>query len=96
MYLGGPKCKEYCPFNYLYSCCPTEQGFITMLGRPGPTQADVKEGESLSLKVEFDAYPAPGSLSWSYNDKQLLNTTEHVITIHRRKYRYREVTVCHL
>ncbi|XP_019111880.2 KIT proto-oncogene, receptor tyrosine kinase b isoform X2 [Larimichthys crocea] len=65
-----------------------EQGFITMLGRPGPTQADVKEGESLSLKVEFDAYPAPGSLSWSYNDKQLLNTTEHVITIHRRKYRY--------
>ncbi|XP_049901281.1 KIT proto-oncogene, receptor tyrosine kinase b isoform X3 [Epinephelus moara] len=64
-----------------------DQGFITMLGSPGPVQADVKEGESLSLKVELDAYPAPRSLSWSYNSKQLLNTTEHVITIYRRKYR---------
>lgn len=58
-----------------------------MLGSPGPVQADVKEGESLSLRVELDAYPSPGSLSWSYNGKRLLNTTEHVITIHRRKYR---------
>ncbi|XP_034544950.1 KIT proto-oncogene, receptor tyrosine kinase b isoform X1 [Notolabrus celidotus] len=65
-----------------------EQGFITMLGIPSPVKADVKEGESLSLRVEFDAYPAPSPLSWSYNNKKLLNTTEHVITIHRRKYRY--------
>uniref|UniRef100_A0A3B4YP85 Mast/stem cell growth factor receptor Kit n=1 Tax=Seriola lalandi dorsalis TaxID=1841481 RepID=A0A3B4YP85_SERLL len=47
---------------------------------------DVKEGESLSLRVELDAYPSLNSLFWSYNDKRLLNTTEHVITIHRRKY----------
>ncbi|XP_036972148.1 KIT proto-oncogene, receptor tyrosine kinase b isoform X2 [Acanthopagrus latus] len=65
-----------------------DQGFITMLGDPSPVQADVKEGESLSLRAEFDAYPKPDSLSWSYNGKQLLNTTEHVITIHRHKYRY--------
>ncbi|XP_033985372.1 KIT proto-oncogene, receptor tyrosine kinase b isoform X1 [Trematomus bernacchii] len=64
-----------------------DQGFITMLGSPAPVQADVKEGESLSLRVELSAYPAPRSLSWSYNGKRLLNTTEHVITIHRRKYR---------
>ncbi|XP_029297663.1 KIT proto-oncogene, receptor tyrosine kinase b [Cottoperca gobio] len=64
-----------------------DQGFITMLGGPAPIQADVKEGESLSLRVEFNAYPAPSSLSWSYNGKKLLNTTEHVITIHRRNYR---------
>ncbi|XP_068177412.1 KIT proto-oncogene, receptor tyrosine kinase b [Antennarius striatus] len=65
-----------------------ERGFIDMLGPPSPIQSDVKEGESLSLRVEFDAYPAPTSLSWSYNGKQLLNTTEHVITVHRHKYRY--------
>ncbi|XP_029365256.1 KIT proto-oncogene, receptor tyrosine kinase b isoform X1 [Echeneis naucrates] len=65
-----------------------DQGFITTLGSPGPVQADVKEGESLSLRVELDAYPSPSSLFWSFNGKRLLNTTEHVITIHRRKYRY--------
>uniref|UniRef100_A0A672Z2V6 receptor protein-tyrosine kinase n=1 Tax=Sphaeramia orbicularis TaxID=375764 RepID=A0A672Z2V6_9TELE len=64
------------------------RGFITMLGSPDPVQADVKEGESLSLRVQFDAYPAPRSLSWSYNGQRLLNTTEHVITVHRHKYRY--------
>lgn len=64
-----------------------------MLGSEGPIQADVKEGESLSLRVEFDAYPAPSSLSWSYNGRRLLNTTEHVITIHHHKYRYNMFTV---
>uniref|UniRef100_A0A8C4GSM8 receptor protein-tyrosine kinase n=1 Tax=Dicentrarchus labrax TaxID=13489 RepID=A0A8C4GSM8_DICLA len=81
-----PICLRF--FNYAPFCCSTERGFITILGSPGPVQADVKEGDSLSLRVEFVAYPAPSSLSWSYNSKQLLNTTEHVITIHRRKYRY--------
>nr|XP_057925311.1 KIT proto-oncogene, receptor tyrosine kinase b isoform X2 [Doryrhamphus excisus] len=65
-----------------------DKGFITMFGHPSPIRADVQEGESLSLRVEFDAYPAPGTLFWSYNDKRLLNTTEHVITIHKHKYRF--------
>ncbi|XP_047433673.1 KIT proto-oncogene, receptor tyrosine kinase b [Mugil cephalus] len=64
-----------------------DKGFVTILGSPGPIQANVKEGESLSLKVEFRAYPAP-IMSWSYYGKRLLNTTEHVITVHRHKYRY--------
>ncbi|XP_062285688.1 KIT proto-oncogene, receptor tyrosine kinase b [Scomber scombrus] len=64
------------------------QGFISMSGSTSPVQADVREGESLSLRVEFHAYPAPSSLFWSYNGKQLLNTTEHVITVHQHKYRY--------
>lgn len=63
-----------------------------MLGDPSPVQADVKEGESLSLRAEFDAYPQPSDLSWSYGSKRLLNTTEHVITVHRRKYRYGRMT----
>lgn len=68
-----------------------------MLGNPNlvdPVQVDVKEGESLKLRVDFETYPAPSSLSWSYNGKQLLNTTEHVITIHRHKYRYSMFSLC--
>uniref|UniRef100_A0A8C6SGV0 receptor protein-tyrosine kinase n=1 Tax=Neogobius melanostomus TaxID=47308 RepID=A0A8C6SGV0_9GOBI len=63
-----------------------DKGFISMLGSPGPVHAAVKEGESLSLKVQFEAHPAPRSLSWSFNDKHLLNTTEHSITVLKKKY----------
>lgn len=83
-----------CNNNNYFRCFPPEQGFFTMLGSPGPIQANVKEGESLDLRVEFDAYPAPSSWSWSYGGKQLLNTTEHAITVHRHKYRYVGWTVC--
>ncbi|XP_015244077.1 PREDICTED: mast/stem cell growth factor receptor kita-like isoform X1 [Cyprinodon variegatus] len=65
-----------------------DKGFIAVFGGPSPVKADVKEGESLTLRVEFDAYPAPRSMSWSYNGKHLLNTTEHVITVRRHKYRF--------
>ncbi|XP_014899299.1 KIT proto-oncogene, receptor tyrosine kinase b isoform X1 [Poecilia latipinna] len=67
-----------------------DQGFITPLGNHSPIQ-EVKEGESLTLRVEFDAYPAPRSIFWSYNKEHLLNTTEHVITVRpvkHRKYRF--------
>ncbi|XP_030588402.1 KIT proto-oncogene, receptor tyrosine kinase b isoform X2 [Archocentrus centrarchus] len=65
-----------------------DQGFIKMFVSQSPVQEEVKEGESLSLRIEFDAYPAPSFVSWSYNGKLLHNTTEHVITIHQQKYRY--------
>ncbi|KAJ3614042.1 hypothetical protein NHX12_017619 [Muraenolepis orangiensis] len=42
-----------------------DRGFIMMAGRPGPSEVDVKEGESLSLRVEFDSYPAPNTMSWT-------------------------------
>lgn len=68
--------------------CPApEHGFFRLLGSAGPVQAHVREGESLSLRVDFDAYPAPSSWSWSYDGKQLLNTSEHVITVRRHSYR---------
>ncbi|XP_061883321.1 mast/stem cell growth factor receptor kita-like isoform X1 [Entelurus aequoreus] len=65
-----------------------DKGFITMLGLPSPARADVQEGESLSLRVEFDAYPAPRSLFWSHKNQRLLNTSEHVITVHQHRYRF--------
>uniref|UniRef100_A0A8C7ZKH7 receptor protein-tyrosine kinase n=1 Tax=Oryzias sinensis TaxID=183150 RepID=A0A8C7ZKH7_9TELE len=64
------------------------KGFITAKEAPNLVQKYVKEGETLNLKVDFEAYPAPHSWSWSYQGKRLLNTTEHVITLHRRNYRY--------
>uniref|UniRef100_A0A8C5D4H9 receptor protein-tyrosine kinase n=1 Tax=Gouania willdenowi TaxID=441366 RepID=A0A8C5D4H9_GOUWI len=60
--------------KYVFS---SDRGFITMLGEPSPVHSYVKEGESLSLKVHFDAYPPPKSLLWSHNGKRLLNTTEY-------------------
>ncbi|CAL1601523.1 unnamed protein product [Knipowitschia caucasica] len=65
-----------------------DKGYISMSGGSGPVQAVVKEGENLSLKVQFESYPAPRALSWSFNGKHLLNTTEHFITVHKKKYRY--------
>uniref|UniRef100_A0A669E0U4 receptor protein-tyrosine kinase n=1 Tax=Oreochromis niloticus TaxID=8128 RepID=A0A669E0U4_ORENI len=52
-----------------------------------PVQEEVKEGESLSLKVEFDAYPAPSFMSWSYNGKILHNTTDISLWV-ERFYKY--------
>ncbi|XP_029001613.1 KIT proto-oncogene, receptor tyrosine kinase b [Betta splendens] len=65
-----------------------DQGFISMSGGPDADQVDVKEGNSLSLRAQFKAYPAPASLAWSFNGRRLLNTTEHVITVRHHKYRY--------
>uniref|UniRef100_A0A6Q2XGM3 receptor protein-tyrosine kinase n=1 Tax=Esox lucius TaxID=8010 RepID=A0A6Q2XGM3_ESOLU len=67
---------------------PPERGFISILGDSRPTPSTVREGESLSLRVELEAYPRPSALSWSYNGKTLHNGTGHVITIYRHRYRY--------
>ncbi|KAM9314826.1 KIT proto-oncogene, receptor tyrosine kinase b [Pholidichthys leucotaenia] len=65
-----------------------DQGFITMVRSPDLIQTVIKEGESLSLQVEFKAYPAPSFMYWSYNGRHIHNTSEHIITVHQHKYRY--------
>uniref|UniRef100_A0AAY4ACC0 receptor protein-tyrosine kinase n=1 Tax=Denticeps clupeoides TaxID=299321 RepID=A0AAY4ACC0_9TELE len=47
----------------------------------------VREGDSLSLKVQLEAYPSPTALSWAYQGVALKNTSEHIITAHRHGYR---------
>ncbi|KAL6486115.1 hypothetical protein MHYP_G00055070 [Metynnis hypsauchen] len=48
----------------------------------------VREGESLSLRVNLEAYPKPHTFFWSYNKQHLTNTTDHVITTHSHAYSY--------
>ncbi|XP_066532738.1 mast/stem cell growth factor receptor kita isoform X2 [Hoplias malabaricus] len=48
----------------------------------------VREGESLTLRVDMDAYPKPHTTSWSYNRQQLTNTTDHVIITRSHAHRY--------
>ncbi|GAA6091919.1 KIT proto-oncogene, receptor tyrosine kinase b isoform X2 [Tachysurus ichikawai] len=64
-----------------------ERGFINVT--EGENKAvDVSEGESLTLRVEMTSYPKPSSAYWTYNNQQLRNTSEHVITLHNQQYRY--------
>ncbi|KAM6971765.1 KIT proto-oncogene, receptor tyrosine kinase b [Aplochiton taeniatus] len=65
-----------------------ERGFISVQESLRPSQLEVREGESLSLRVEFESYPRPSTISWAHNGKTLRNTSEHVITVQRNTYRY--------
>uniref|UniRef100_A0A8B9LD97 receptor protein-tyrosine kinase n=1 Tax=Astyanax mexicanus TaxID=7994 RepID=A0A8B9LD97_ASTMX len=63
------------------------EGFINLTRVENLTWR-VREGESLSLRVDMDAYPKPHTLSWTYNRRNLTNTTDHVITTHSHMYSY--------
>ncbi|XP_056132797.1 mast/stem cell growth factor receptor kita [Lampris incognitus] len=56
-----------------------DQGYINLNTTENST-IRVRSGESLSLKVDMEAYPKPHVFTWSFMDQQLLNTTDHVIT----------------
>ncbi|XP_026799071.3 KIT proto-oncogene, receptor tyrosine kinase b [Pangasianodon hypophthalmus] len=64
-----------------------ERGFINVTEGENRV-VDVREGESLTLRVEMTSYPKPSSAYWTYNNQQLKNTSEHVITLHNQQYRY--------
>lgn len=64
-----------------------ERGFIN-LTEGEDSVVEVREGESLTLSVEMISYPKPSEIYWTYNNQQLQNTSEHVITLHNKQYRY--------
>uniref|UniRef100_A0A8C1PWJ5 receptor protein-tyrosine kinase n=1 Tax=Cyprinus carpio TaxID=7962 RepID=A0A8C1PWJ5_CYPCA len=41
---------------------------------------------NLTLSVEMTSYPSPTEVYWIYNNQQLKNTSEHVITLHNQQY----------
>lgn len=64
----------------------TERGFINVTEEQDKAM-DVREGESLTLRVEMTSYPKLSSAYWTYNNQQLKNTSEHVITLHNQHYK---------
>uniref|UniRef100_A0AAR2M4Q4 receptor protein-tyrosine kinase n=1 Tax=Pygocentrus nattereri TaxID=42514 RepID=A0AAR2M4Q4_PYGNA len=73
--------------NFKLCACVLGKGFINLTHVVNGTWR-VREGESLSLRVDLEAYPKPHTFSWSYNKQHLTNTTDHVITTHSHAYRY--------
>uniref|UniRef100_A0A673AVJ8 receptor protein-tyrosine kinase n=1 Tax=Sphaeramia orbicularis TaxID=375764 RepID=A0A673AVJ8_9TELE len=63
-----------------------EKGFINMTPKDNRT-IHVRSGDSLTLKVDMEAYPQPHT-SWSFMGHELRNTTDHVITTHTLEYRF--------
>ncbi|XP_036438948.1 KIT proto-oncogene, receptor tyrosine kinase b [Colossoma macropomum] len=64
-----------------------ERGFINVTEEEDRA-LEVREGESLTLRVEMTSYPKPSAAYWTYNNQLLKNTSEHVITLHNNEYRY--------
>uniref|UniRef100_A0A8C2CHC1 receptor protein-tyrosine kinase n=1 Tax=Cyprinus carpio TaxID=7962 RepID=A0A8C2CHC1_CYPCA len=72
----------------LHLCvCVAEHGFINLTEGEDKV-VEVREGESLTLSVDMTSYPSPTEVYWIYNNQQLKNTSEHVITLHNQQYRY--------
>ncbi|XP_062864554.1 KIT proto-oncogene, receptor tyrosine kinase b [Trichomycterus rosablanca] len=64
-----------------------ERGFINVTEVENEA-AEVREGESLALRVEMISYPGLARARWTYDGRQLRNTSEHVITLYEQQYRY--------
>ncbi|KAJ8277104.1 hypothetical protein GJAV_G00071520 [Gymnothorax javanicus] len=64
-----------------------ERGFVN-LTEVGNTTVHIPAGETLTLRVELQAYPAPYTLSWTYTGHALRNTSDHVVNNQHLGYRY--------
>uniref|UniRef100_A0A8C1RG10 receptor protein-tyrosine kinase n=1 Tax=Cyprinus carpio TaxID=7962 RepID=A0A8C1RG10_CYPCA len=71
------------PGNLHLCVCVAEHGFINLTEGEDKV-VEVREGESLTLSVEMTSYPSPTEVYWIYNNQQLKNTSEHVITLHNQ------------
>lgn len=81
-----------------FPCCCffffPEKGFINLTPTSNRT-IQVRSGESLTLRVDMEAYPKPHTFSWSLMDQGLRNTTDHVITTHSHEYRWNNTHLPH-
>ncbi|KAJ7986488.1 hypothetical protein DPEC_G00340400 [Dallia pectoralis] len=64
-----------------------ERGFINLTPADNRT-VRVRAGESLTLKVEMEAYPKLHTVTWSFTGQRLKNTSDHVITTQAHEHRY--------
>ncbi|KAM9385978.1 mast/stem cell growth factor receptor kita isoform 2-T2 [Pholidichthys leucotaenia] len=64
-----------------------ERGFINESMSTDNTTFHIRLGESVSLKVNMEAYPKPYA-SWSFGGRELKSTGDHVITTHFDKCSY--------
>ncbi|CAB1332083.1 unnamed protein product, partial [Coregonus sp. 'balchen'] len=67
-----------------------DRGFINLTPSDNGT-VRVRAGESLSLRVDMEAYPKPHTFTWSLSGQQLRNTSDHVITTQNHQHRYNSV-----
>lgn len=89
LYLAKPQfsAKDTSLTNNCVCVCGAERGFINLTDGEDRV-VEVREGESLTLSVEITSYPKPNDVYWTYNNQELQNTSEHVITLHNQQYRY--------
>ncbi|XP_054646070.1 mast/stem cell growth factor receptor kita isoform X2 [Dunckerocampus dactyliophorus] len=64
-----------------------DKGFINLISTSNKS-IHVRSGDSFSLTVNMEAYPKPHTISWSFMDHELKNTSDHVITTHSHGYRH--------
>ncbi|KAL4635446.1 mast/stem cell growth factor receptor Kit isoform X1 [Arapaima gigas] len=64
-----------------------EKGFMNV-SEAGNRTVRTHDGESLTLRVELEAYPTPQLMSWMYQEEPLQNSSDHIITFQEVGYRY--------
>lgn len=56
-------------------------GFINLFPVENTT-VEIHAGENLVLRVEYEAYPKPDELVWTYLNETVLNTSDHFVRFH--------------